>query len=311
MTPARSDATPTGQASQRAFGLRPLDVDAHSLSEAIASREPVALRHNLCHEPLLTRSAIADLAESLPAEQIEHHLAELPLILPSGEAAQLPTRPRDIVEGIAGNGCWMVLWHVERSATYASLVARALVDMRAALPRTEGRLQPTEGLLLVASPTATVPAHVDNHHNVLFQIEGTKEVMVGAYDDPALQQRQVEWRYGPARRNVDRMPDRAARFALGPGDALYIPPYAVHWVIGGDDVSVSLSCNFATEATERDQRVHECNARLRRLHIAPAPPGRSILRDRAKVAVLHSWLRVRSLPRAARRHASRLAPRRA
>jgi hypothetical protein len=67
---------------------------------------------------------------------------------------------------------------------------------------------------------------------------------------------------------------------------VYIPPFAFHWVRGGPETSISLSVGFRTRATEQANLVHECNARLRRFGLHPAPPGGSEHRDRAKVELL-------------------------
>jgi len=96
-----------------------------------------------------------------------------------------------VVELIADNRS-LVLWFVERSPRDAELGRQAGDPVRAAIPRSEGRVRTTEGLLIVASPVARVPAHMNNHHNLLFQIEGTKEVVIGGYDNPLEQLRQVE-----------------------------------------------------------------------------------------------------------------------
>ena len=63
-----------------------------------------------------------------------------------------------------------------------------------------------------------------------------------------------------------------------------MPPHAPHWVENGPTVSVSLSITFATPASEQTRRVHSINAKLRRLGLKPAPPGRRPLADRQKAA---------------------------
>jgi hypothetical protein len=77
---------------------------------------------------------------------------------------------------------------------------------------------------------------------------------------------------------------------LGPGEGVYIPPFGFHWVRGGPETSITISCGFRTRATEQANLVHECNARLRRLGLHPDPPGASMYRDRAKVELL-TWTR--------------------
>ena len=61
---------------------------------------------------------------------------------------------------------------------------------------------------------------------------------------------------------------KALRFDLQPGDAVYFPPTAPHWVQNGDDVSVSFSITFRSEAGDRRQRVYWVNHRLRSLGLS-------------------------------------------
>jgi hypothetical protein len=238
--------------------------------------------------------AFEQVAATHPTPLIEHHRADLPLVLPTGEADALPLLPGEIIAGISGNGCWMVLWAIERGGAYRSLIDEWIAPVRALVPASEGRLRPNDGVALIASPGAIVPAHVDNNHNVLFQIEGTKQVCVGEFVDERDQHRQVERRYGPEALNLERLPENVTSYDLGPGDALYVPPYTCHWVVGGPEPSVAVSCSFTTDATRRAQDVHACNARLRKLGLEPSAPGRP-LRDLAKVTALRAWLSARKL----------------
>jgi ribosomal protein L16 Arg81 hydroxylase len=278
-------------------------LDPAALRGAIG-RRPLLLRHGLSGHPSLSRAALAAVAEVHPGNLVEHHRADLPLVLPTGEAERLPVSPRAVIEGIEENRCWMVLWHIDTAAPYDALVEQWVEPIRAAIPTSEGALGASESLALIASPGAVVPAHVDHNHNVLLQLEGTKELFIGEFSDASEGQRQVERRYGPAVLNLDRLPERVTRFVLGPGDALYIPPYAFHWVVGGPDVSVALSCSVTTAAANRAHEVHAWNGRLRRLGIHPRPPGEGLYRDRAKVRALHSWIRFRRLSSSAQRRLS-------
>jgi hypothetical protein len=58
-------------------------------------------------------------------------------------------------------------------------------------------------------------------------------------------------------------------------------------------VSAALSCSFSTAVTVRAEAVHACNAQLRRIGLHPRPPGRSVRRDRLKVAALRAAHRAR------------------
>jgi ribosomal protein L16 Arg81 hydroxylase len=140
--------------------------------------------------------------------------------------------------------------------------------------------------VLASSPDAVVPAHFDMHHNFLLQIDGTKEVMIGSFRDRRVNERAIDRFYDEGNNNARALPDVATAFRLGPGDGVYIPPFAFHWVRGGPETSITISVGFRTRATEQANLVQECNARLRRFGLHPEPPGTSEHRDRAKVELL-------------------------
>jgi hypothetical protein len=148
--------------------------------------------------------------------------------------------------------------------------------------------------VFMGSPGAVVPVHLDRHHNVLVQVSGSKRLSVGAFADPAVQRRQVERHFSGSEKHPAELPAATQTFHLQAGGALYIPPYTFHWVEGGPDVSIAMSCGFSTAGTERAELVHACNAKLRRLHLPASPPGRSGYRDRAKAGLVRHSRRVRA-----------------
>ena len=52
-------------------------------------------------------------------------------------------------------------------------------------------------------------------------------------------------------REAETLPEDTVTFRLGPGDGLYIPPFAFHWVRGGPETSIAISCGFRTRTTEQ------------------------------------------------------------
>jgi hypothetical protein len=204
------------------------------------------------------------------------------------------------VTGIAGNGCWLLAGQVERVEGYDDLLDDVLDVIGALLPRGEGPLERRHLNALLGSPGAVVPVHFDRHHNFLLQVAGTKRVTVAAHDDP-LVVRELAHCFD-ADENPRTLPPPAETVELRPGDGLVLPPYTFHWVEGDADVSIAVSCEVRTETTLRTELVHECNARLRRLHLHPRPPGRSVRLDRAKAGAMRAWRRAR---RRVRQHTHR------
>jgi hypothetical protein len=279
--------------TSHASGL--LDVDAATFGEALGTR-PMTFRHTLAGDPLFELDAIAARADDWPTAWIEHHVGDLPELLPDGDPPErLDVGPGDVIRDIAANRCWAVLWYTELVAEYRHLLDMCLDQVTSVVDRCDGPMGRRGANIFVAAPEAVSPAHFDRHHNLLLQIEGTKEVSIGVFDDPTVAQGQIEKHYSLSR-NLERLPEQVTTYLLRPGDGLYIPPYAFHWVHGGPEPSVAFSCGFVGRSSERAQLVHTVNVRLRRLGLTPAPPG-SPLRDGAKVALVRGRRRIEPLRR--------------
>lgn len=272
----------------------PLDIDRGRFAAVLGER-PITFRHGVVDHPLLALDAIAGWADEWPARWTEHHLADLPLLLPRGNPAKrLDASPGDVVRGLESNNCWMVLWFVETLPAYQRLLDEVLDRVVDVVREREGTMGRRGANLFFGSPGSVAPAHFDRHHNLLLQVRGTKDVSIGVFDDPAQAQREIESHFG-VQHNLHDLPEQQETFHLEPGDGLYIPPYAFHWVVGGPEASLSLSCGFETPTSTRDGLVHTCNVHLRRLGLNPAPPGASMQRDRAKAALVQTRRRLEPL----------------
>jgi hypothetical protein len=256
------------------------------------SRRAVAVEHTLVDNPLLRLEAIAELADSLPPERIERHLAEQPMVLPGG-APDVGGRPSETVLGIEHNGCWMVLWYVEQAAPYKALLDACLQGV---LPYAErdGGLQRQEAFIFLSAPNAVTPVHFDPEHNFLLQIKGTKDMNVCPFPDARTGQAELDRYYDGGHRNLEAVPSEGTTFRLHPGHGVYVPTFVPHWVQNGNEASVSLSITFRTPSSERAERVNALNARLRRAGLRPKPPGTSERTDRAKEAAYVATFGLRS-----------------
>jgi hypothetical protein len=265
-----------------------LDVDRAVFGAAFV-RRPTDLRHTLVDHPLLTLEAIAALADALPAKDVERHEAHLPRVAPGG-APNLEGRPSDSVMGIEHNGQWMVLWYIEQVPEYKALLDEVLAAAEALIADqpgagTELAMSPRrrEAFLFISAPDAVTPVHFDPEQNFLLQIRGMKEMNTCAFEDDEAARHAIEHYYDGNHRNLDALPGgEALTFRMHPGDGVYVPPFHPHWVQNGPQVSISLSITFRTRASEQFERVHQLNARLRRMHLSPNPPGVSGREDRAK-----------------------------
>jgi hypothetical protein len=253
------------------MSLTSLDVDTVTLVD-----------HDLIGEPLLTLEALADAADRLPPQQVEHHLADIPSVLPGGETKKLEQTPGEVVRGIGDNGCWVMLTALARLPDYTDLLKRAAGRFELALRARGERIVGHNLVAFIGAPGATVPVHFDRNHHLLLQIRGTKTVGTGSFTDARVRERQLERGMQFHRLNADRVPDDAEEHELQAGQALVIPAYTFHWVHGSNDVSIALTCTASTETTLRDAAVYRFNVRARKLHVPVQPPGRHLWLDRAK-----------------------------
>lgn len=261
----------------------PVCFDPAELADALG-RRPIEFRHELADHPLLTLDALVELAAALPPRFVEHHQSlEEPLVMPDVNPEVVNAPPAEVARSIADNHSWMVLWHVEQVPEYGALLDETLADARAILPRREGRVGRSDGYIFVSAPRTVTPAHVDPEHNLLLQIHGTKQFVVGRYPDAETEQRTAERYYaGRTHRNIDWLPPEDRTFALRPGTGVYVPYLRPHWVFNGPEVSISFSATFQASRRVRWAKVHRFNGRLRRRDFTPRAPGSATALDITK-----------------------------
>lgn len=266
-----------------------LDVDRQRFTEAL-SRRAMRVRHALADHPLFTLEALAKLADALPPASIERARAKnLPAVVPDGAPA-VDGPPSETVRGIEHNGCWVVLWYIERVPEYGALLNACLDDVDPYISARAGGMCRREAFLFLSAPRSVTPVHIDPEHNFLLQIRGTKEFTAVAFADPASELAGLNRYFDGSHRNLTAMPTgEAETFRIGPGEGVYNPPFLPHWVQNGNNVSVSLSITFRTRLSQRAEMVHTFNARFRRLSLPVRPPGRSEGIDRAKETAIRAW----------------------
>ncbi len=243
---------------------------------------PLGLVHGVLDDERLSLESLAQLAERLPSDKVEHNVGNLPEIVADGVADQGDLSPAEIARTIDTNGMWMVLKWIETDPAYKDLLDSILDEVSRHLPDDDGPMMQREGFIFLSAPGSVTPSHTDPEHNILMQIRGRKEMNVGEFPDAKTRQLELESYASGGHRNVAWKPVNAQLFDLNPGDAVYVPPHAPHWVKNGDEASVSLSITFRTPATDRANRVNLLNSKLRRLGISPRPPGDSLARDTVK-----------------------------
>ena len=260
-----------------------LDIDATAFAASFA-KTPFAVKHSLAENPLLSVESIAELADELPSDFVEHNKGDIPTVVGDAAVERVEASPGEIARNVEKNRTWMVLKNIEQVPRFRQLLDDCLDEVAPLVENREGGMNLREGYVFLSAPNSKTPAHTDHEHNFLLQVRGTKGMNIGRFRDVLAEQLQVE-RMFSGQRNMEQMPDDPTLYDLHPGDGVYVPPNAPHWVDNGPDVSVSLSITFRTPVTERGAVVHSVNRRLRKLRISPRPPGQHLGTDKAKFAL--------------------------
>jgi hypothetical protein len=257
---------------------------------------PHKLRHELGEHPLLELDALAELGEALPAHSVEYNRGDVPIGVdgkPEGNGLTIG----ETIRGIEASNSWAVLKNIEQHPAYAALLAALLGEIESEITAKTGRMLKTHGFVFVSSPGAVTPYHFDPEHNILLQLVGEKAMTVfpaGDSDyapDPVHEAyhtgggRELAWEDGFACHGVT--------FRLVPGEAIYVPVMAPHYVKNGPKPSISLSITWRSEWSFAEADARAFNGLLRKWGRNPLPPGRWPARNRGKAI---AWRVLRRLP---------------
>ena len=138
----------------------------------------------------------------------------------------------------------------------------------------------------VSSPGATTPFHLDEEHNFLLQIRGSKKLSIANGFDPAVLDRSCLSLY--FRGNGELVPfsehlgQHSVHVDLLPGEGVHIPPCFPHWVQNGDAVSISLGILWYSDVTARRRYLYRVNGWMEQAGLKPAAPGDRPMSDAIK-----------------------------
>jgi len=250
-----------------------------------------AFRHYLANHPLFAVPQLLELHERILARGERGGLAAWEAQLsPSKKYGQLPKQEdiRKAAWGISeGRSLLRLSGAHEFDPRYKEIHDRIL-DEAGVLSEFPLRQKVTWSsmTILLSSPGVITPYHIDHQSNLLFQIQGEKDIwLFDPKDRSVLTEDEVERYYAGsvnAAEYREAVQPAAHRYQLKPGLGVHNPSLGPHWVKNGPCVSVSVSLNFSLGELEARARVYQMNRYLRRLGFSPRPPGHSILRDRLK-----------------------------
>lgn len=260
-----------------ALGAPVFDASARARFAAHYPEQPHILGHALTGHPLLEIEALAQLAEQLPIRSVEYNRGDLPIGV-DGKPDSNGLTIAETIRKVAEAESWAVLKNIEQVPAYNDLLLGLLEEIRPEIEAATGAMLTPQGFIFVSSPRSVTPYHFDPEHNILLQIRGTK-VMT---QFPAGHTRFVpdtahETYHSGGPRELkwdDRFLDHGTEFPLSPGEALFVPVMAPHFVKNGPSPSVSLSITWRSEWSYRESDARILNAMLRERGFAPKAPGR-------------------------------------
>lgn len=253
---------------------------------------PHVLRHKIAHHKLLTLDALATLAGDLPENSIEYNSGDLPIGV-DGKPGPTGLSIEDTIRHIATSNSWAVLKNIEQAPAYEALLLSLLDELRAEIEMKTGALLRPQGYIFISSPGAVTPYHFDPEHNILLQLTGTKVMTQFPAGDPKYASDEVHESYhaGGARELTwnDDLAAGGKNFALCPGEAVYVPVMAPHFVRNGPASSISLSITWRSDWSFAEAEARGLNRLLRKYGIEPSPPGRWPASNYGKSLAFRIW----------------------
>ncbi len=253
------------------------DGPARARFAALYPERPHVLRHGLTSHPLLEIEALAQLAERLPGASVEYNRGDLPIGV-DGKPGPNGLTIAETIRQVERCESWAVLKNIEQDPAYADLLMGLLEEIRPEIEAATGAMLTPQGFIFVSSPASVTPYHFDPEHNILLQVRGTKTMTQFPAGDTRFVPDEAHETYhsgGPRELKWDEaMLPHGTVFPLTPGEALFVPVMAPHFVRNGPAPSVSLSITWRSEWSYRESDARIFNAILRERGFNPKAPGR-------------------------------------
>lgn len=244
------------------------------------------IAHNLAGHPLFGLDSLVALAARMRPGDAEYNRGDLPVAIDPAATPSNGLSIEETIRSIEECGSWMVLKFVEQDPAYRDLLHSVLAEIEPVVRPLTGEMLAREGFIFISSPNAVTPFHFDPEHNILLQIRGRKTMTVFPAGDDSIASGPVHENFQKGgHRNLAWNEDFEAKgraIELAPGEAVYVPVKAPHWVRNGPEVSISFSITWRSRWSYREAYARGFNRVLRKAGLDPAPPGRFPARNMAK-----------------------------
>ena len=253
------------------------------------------LNHRLSSDARLSLEGLAALAEKLPEKASEFNRGDLPVGV-DGKPGGTGLSIGETIRHIATSNSWAVLKNIEQVPEYRALLMGLLEELRPQIEAATGQLLTPQAFVFISSPNAVTPYHFDPEHNILLQLTGSKSMTQFPAGDARYAPDRVHESYhlgGP--RELPWSEDLltgGTEFPLAPGEALYVPVMAPHFVRNGAESSISLSVTWRSEWSYGESDARCFNGVARRYGLSPRPPRRWPHANRAKSLSYRAYRRL-------------------
>lgn len=268
---------------------------ARTTFAAAYPEQPHVLEHRLRDHPLLGLDALAELAGRLPESSIEYNRGDLPIGV-DGKPGHTGLPIADTIRQIAQANSWAVLKNIEQDDGYRALLHDLLEELRPDIEAKTGEMLTPQGFVFISSPNAVTPYHFDPEHNILMQLRGSKTMTQFPAGDARYAPDITHESYhlgGPRElRWQDDFASDGTQLRIGPGEALFVPVMAPHFVQNGPESSISLSITWRSDWSYDEAGARCFNALLRKAGLDPAPPKRWPGSNRAKCVGFRAYRKV-------------------
>jgi ribosomal protein L16 Arg81 hydroxylase len=192
----------------------------------------------------------------------------------------------EVIEKIESASAWMQLRNIGVEPEYAELLRDIIKEFREPAEHNAPGLSDARMDIFVSSPGTTTPFHVDEEHNFLLQIRGSKKLSIANGTDPAVfnyDQLQAYFKGdGELIRYSEDLEQRSTHVELSPGEGLHIPAFFPHWVKNGSAVSISVGVLWHSDVTAHRRNLNRVNRWLERTGLPTAMPGQHPVVDSLK-----------------------------
>jgi ribosomal protein L16 Arg81 hydroxylase len=185
-------------------------------------------------------------------------------------------------ERLAGESVHIMVTNVDRySPRIKEMVGPFFAPLRAAFEAARIDMLEPSSALFISSPGSLARLHNDMEYGFLHQVRGTKTIHVYPYVAHRVRPPNVaanQWAFrnrNSSRAYMEEFRESSMTCTMSPGEVVYIPSLAPHWVEAGDDIAVSITFLVVSGDSVRQRKIERMNRMLQALGAPQRAHGQS------------------------------------